>query len=44
MAAEGVTRVTTRIMSRSLPQARLMADFGASVLGVNMIFPGMYLT
>jgi len=43
MAAEGVTRVTTRIMSRSLPQQKLMNDFGASVLGVNMIFPGMYL-
>ena len=43
MAAEGVTRITTRIMSRSLPQQRLMNDFGASVLGVNMIFPGMYL-
>ena len=43
MAAEGVTRITTRIMSRSVPQQRLMNDFGASVLGVNMIFPGMYL-
>ncbi len=44
MAAEGVTRVTTRVMSRSLPQQRLMADFGATVLGVNMLFPGMYLS
>ena len=43
MAAEGVTRVTTRIMSRSLPQQRLMAAFDASVIGVNMLFPGMYL-
>ena len=43
MAAEGVTRVTTRIMSRSLPQQRLAADFNATVLGVNMLFPGMYL-
>ena len=43
MAAEGVTRITTRIMSRSVPQRRLMDDFGASVLGINMIFPGMYL-
>jgi GNAT superfamily N-acetyltransferase len=43
MAAEGVTRITTRIMSRSLPQQRLMDDFGGSVIGVNMIFPGMYL-
>ena len=43
MAAEGVTTVTTRIMSRSLPQQRLMNSFGATVLGVNMLFPGMYL-
>ena len=43
MAAEGVTRVTTRIMSRSLPQQKLMNHFGATVLGVNMVFPGMYL-
>ena len=43
MAAEGVTRVTTRIMSRSLPQQHLMNDFGATVLGVNMLFPGIYL-
>ena len=44
MAAEGVTRVTARIMTRSIPQQRLMNDFGASVLGVNMLFPGMYLS
>lgn len=43
MAAEGVTRVTTRIMSRSQPQQHLMNAFGATVVGVNMIFPGMYL-
>ena len=43
MAAEGVTRVTARTMSRSIPQQRLMNDFGARVIGVNMIFPGMYL-
>jgi RimJ/RimL family protein N-acetyltransferase len=43
MAAEGVTTVTARIMSRSIPQQRLMADFGAVPQGVNMIFPGMYL-
>ena len=43
MAAEGVTRITTRIMSRSLPQQKLMSSFGSSVIGVNMIFPGMYL-
>ena len=43
MAAEGLTRVTARMMSRSVPQQRLMNDFGARVIGVNMIFPGMYL-
>ena len=43
MAAEGVTRVTARIMTRSLPQQHLAADFGAAPLGVNMLFPGMYL-
>ena len=43
MAAEGVTRVTARIMTRSLPQAHLMNDFGAAQIGVNMLFPGMYL-
>ncbi len=43
MAAEGVTRITTRIMSRSVPQRQLMNHFGAQVIGVNMLFPGMYL-
>lgn len=43
MGAEGVTRVITRIMSRSIPQQRLMANFGATLLGVNMIFPGIEL-
>ncbi len=43
MAAEGVTRVTTRIMTRSIPQQHLANDFSAVPLGVNMIFPGMYL-
>ncbi len=44
MAAEGVSRVTTRIMTRSLPQQHLMNGFGATMLGVNMVFPGMYLS
>ena len=44
MAAEGVTRVTARIMTRSLPQQHLMNDFGAAQLSVNMLFPGMYLS
>ncbi len=44
MAAEGVTRVTARIMSRSIPQRQLMNAFGPTVLGVNMLFPGMYLS
>ena len=43
LAAEGVTHVTARIMTRSLPQQHLAADFGAIPLGVNLIFPGMYL-
>ena len=43
MAAEGVTRVTARTMRRSIPQQGLMNDFGARVICVNMIFPGMYL-
>ena len=43
MASEGVTRVTARIMTRSLPQQHLMNDFGAAPLSVNMLFPGMYL-
>lgn len=44
MSAEGVVRVTTRVMSRSLPQCHLMNGFGAVPLGVNMLFPGMYLS
>ena len=43
MAAEGVTQVSARIMTRSLPQQHLMNDFGAVQVGTNMIFPGMYL-
>ncbi len=43
MAAEGVSTVTTRVMSRSIPQARLMADFGAQVQGVTTIYPGLFL-
>ncbi len=44
MAAEGVSRVTTRIMTRSLPQQHLMNHFGGARIGVNMVFPGMYLS
>lgn len=43
MAAEGVTRVTCFIMSRSTPQKRLAAAFNAQVLGVRSIFPGIDL-
>ena len=43
MAAEGVARVSARIMTRSLPQQHLMNDFGAVQTGVQVIFPGMYL-
>jgi len=44
MAAEGVTQISARIMTRSIPQQHLMNHFGAVQLGVNMIFPGMYLS
>lgn len=44
MAAEGVSRITTRIMTRSIPQQRLMAAFNAQVTNVNMVFPEMILT
>lgn len=44
MAAEGVNRITTRIMTRSIPQQRLMAVFNPQVINVNMVFPGMNLT
>ena len=43
MAAEGVTSVTARIMTRSIPQARLMAAFGASSLGTAMLYPSLAL-
>ncbi len=43
MAAEGVTQVSARIMTRSLPQMHLMNDFGAVQTGVNIVFPGMFL-
>ena len=43
LAAEGVTQVSARIMTRSLPQQHLVNDFGATPISVNMLFPGMYL-
>ena len=43
MAAEGVTQVTARIMSRSQPQKRLMNAFNAQVLGQTMLYPGLFL-
>jgi len=43
MAAEGVTRVTARMMSRSIPQRRLMAAFNPEVLGETMVFPSLEL-
>jgi len=43
MAAEGVNRVTARIMSRSLPQKRLMNGFNPLVLGQTMLYPGLFL-
>lgn len=43
MATEGVTRVTARIMSRSIPQKALMNAFQGSSLGVTMLYPGLRL-
>lgn len=43
MAAEGVTRVTARIMTGSAPQQHLLADFGAVQTDVKMVFPGINL-
>lgn len=43
MAAEGVTRVYTRIMTRSRPQQGLMNAFNPRVIGVNNVFPGMMI-
>ena len=41
MAAEGVTKVTTRIRSRSVPQKKLMESFQGRLLGVTTVYPGM---
>ena len=41
MAAEGVTKVTTRILSRSVPQKKLMESFQCRLLGVTTVYPGM---
>lgn len=43
MAAEGVTRVNARIMSRSQPQVRLMRGFNPQVLQQTMLYPGLFL-
>lgn len=43
MAAEGVTNVTTCIMTRSLPQKRLMDAMGAQIIDQKTIFPGLKL-
>lgn len=43
MAAEGVTKVYTRVMTRSLPQQNLMNAFNPKVVGVNTVFPGMFI-
>lgn len=40
MAAEGVTSVTARIMSRSIPQNSLVRPFNPQLLGQTMIYPG----
>lgn len=43
MAAEGVTQITARIMTRSQPQVRLMRSFNPQVLGQTMLYPGLFL-
>ncbi len=40
MAAEGVTSVNARIMSRSLPQNGLIRHFNPQPLGQTMLYPG----
>lgn len=43
MAREGVSRITTRILTRSTPQKQLMASFGGRTVGTSTIFPGLFL-
>lgn len=43
MAAEGVTHVTCRTMTRSTPMRRLLQSFGAVTLSVNTLFPSIRL-
>lgn len=43
LAAEGVTHFTTRVMSHSQPQCRLMERFNATVQGVYTLYPHMPL-
>lgn len=43
MRVEGVRSVATTIMSRSLPQVRLMKDFGARVMQTTAVYPYLYL-
>ena len=43
MAREGVSRINTRILTRSVPQQKLMAAFDGRVTGVNAVFPGLFL-
>lgn len=43
LATEGVTHFTTRVMSRSQPQCRLMERFNATVQGVYTIYPSLPL-
>ena len=43
MATEGVTLVVARILSNSLPQCRLAANFRATVTRQETIFPSVYL-
>ncbi|MDO4484773.1 MAG: GNAT family N-acetyltransferase [Clostridia bacterium] len=43
MSAEGVTQVSSRIITLSTPQVRLMNDFGGRDAGVNAIYPSLFM-
>ena len=43
MAAEGVSHVSCRLMTRSLPMRKLAQAFGAQTLGVSMLYPSLSL-
>ena len=42
MATEGVSLVVTHILSNSVPQCRLAADFHATITRQETLFPSVY--